>query len=340
MKSKRLNLAILIFLSLIVTLLPERGRAQYDMGDLDKTNSGDISVTLIPEVPGPNENVKITLISYTTDLNQAKITWKTNGKIALTGVGKKTFEVMSGGNGVNTNIEINIVLVDGGELTKTIQISPREMDMLWQALDSYTPPFYKGRALPGGEGIIKIVALPMLGGSSTVIAGSNLVFNWKRNSDSVQNLSGYGKSSFIFKNSYLSDTDTIEAMAYSTSWNAKKSITVGINPPQLVFYQKDPLSGILYNKALGSEFEMKKNEMTLIAEPYFISPNDKRSTDLEYSWQINEQSITSPVNKNELVVRVPEKSPGGIATIKLAIENTKKLLEDVKATLTINLPAN
>ena len=34
------------------------------------------------------------------------------------------------------------------------------MVLLWQANDSYVPPFYKGKALPGADTKIKIVAMP------------------------------------------------------------------------------------------------------------------------------------------------------------------------------------
>src|SRR5258708_975218 len=84
----------------------------------------EIDITMSPENPGPNETVQISIVSYTTDINAASISWQLNGVTKLAGKGKKSFSFSTGSTNTNTSLNIFITTVEGDNITKTVNIRP------------------------------------------------------------------------------------------------------------------------------------------------------------------------------------------------------------------------
>ncbi len=325
-KHKTLFFFTTLWLCLWGVLLPQTTHAE-----LSQT---DVSVESIPDVPGPYESVTLNLISYATDLNRLQITWFENGVSKLSGVGKKQYSFQTKGVGEVTTIEARIT-ADGSILSKRFVIKPAGVDMLWEATDTYIPSFYRGKALPSSEGVIKIVALPHFKNGSGETASDSVVYNWKRNYNSVTDSSGYGKNVFIFKQSYLNPVEQIglTAIDNGTGSSVKKNVFVKTYTPKILFYEKDPLLGIKYEKAFN-EIDVADAEKTIIAEPYFFSPGNIFSSDLDFIWKINGSVIIPPDIRNILTV----KSGGvGESNVTLEIKNQKKIFVDTKNSLKINL---
>ena len=51
----------------------------------------------------------------------------------------------------------------------------------WQAIDSYTPTFYEGKALPGEEAYIKALAIVDANSFVGAINSNSLYYSWKYN---------------------------------------------------------------------------------------------------------------------------------------------------------------
>jgi hypothetical protein len=147
MRFKLLPLFILVLVGLFVA------------GKVFAVSPDSILVNMVPENPAPNEGVAISLNSYASNLDAVMITWRVDGKISLSGIGKKTFLLTAPAAGKTTNVSVLIALPDG-DITKDIAVRPAEMVLLWQADDSYVPPFYKGKAMPSAQSEIKVVAMP------------------------------------------------------------------------------------------------------------------------------------------------------------------------------------
>lgn len=154
-----------------------------------------LGIKITPEIPGPFENVTINLTSYSTDLSRALINWSVDGKTSLSGYGRVDFSINSPAVGSQKTINISIVTQTGVSIERTVVIAPQDVDLLWESLDSYVPPFYKGRSLPSREGLIKITAVPSLRNSiGSKLDESDLVYSWSQNYNPIQKFSGYGKS--------------------------------------------------------------------------------------------------------------------------------------------------
>ena len=118
------------------------------------------------------------------------------------------------------------------------------------------------------------------------------------------------------------------------NYTAKKIINIPMVSPEIVFYEKNPLRGINYEKALTSDFSMQGKESTIVAEPYFFSPANPISEELRYEWSLNNESILPPLIKNNLVVRVAE--AGGQAKLSLSIESLPRLFQSADKSIFIN----
>ncbi len=300
-----------------------------------EVSAGSISLDTSPKNPEPYENVTVNLSSYATDLNKANITWQMDGNIVLSGMGKTSYSFQVGGVGSSNVFNISISPVGSmSTINKKATIYPSEVEIMWESVSGYTPPFYKGKALPISGSLIKAVAIP---NTNTIRSGNGSIsYTWKTSDSVDQDASGYNKNSYIFKNSVLDKSNNVGVLASSVAGNysAEKSIDIPIYNPKLVFYKRDPAEGILYNDALNKETFMTESEMTLIATPYFM-PIKTNVSDLSYSWKINDKSIATPSKKTELTVRPTSRS--GYANIEIAIENINEMFQKLSGKLKITV---
>jgi hypothetical protein len=294
----------------------------------------DISVTTNPENPEPYQDVTIVLTSYSTDLSKAKINWYAGSTLLLSGYGKTSYSFKASGPNTSTVFTVDVSPSDGSsKVTKRIVINPSEIEILWESVDGYTPPFYRGKSFPSSGGVIRAVAFP---NTNKIRQGKGAMsYTWKYGDNTVLFASGYNKDSYIFTNSELNINESISVTASSVDgqYSAIKSIVIPVLSPKIIFYKKSPSEGILYSSALGSETFMAEEEMTVVAEPYFFSLNN--SDNLSYNWKINGKSIETPSRKTELTVH--PSSRGGYATLGLVIENLDTFFQKVSGNLKINL---
>ncbi len=299
------------------------------------TQDEEIMVTVSPRNPEPYQDVTISLSSYATDLNKAIITWNMDSKIILSGTGKINYTFKASGPNSTNNFSIIIKPVGSANtITKKVSISPSEIDLLWESIGGYTPPFYKGKALPTRGGKIKMVAIP---NTETITSGNgNISYSWKNNDNAEVDSSGYNKDYYVFKNDLFDSSNdiTVTASSVEENYSAEKEMVIQTYSPRLIFYKRSPTEGILYNNALETESTLVEDEVTLVAIPYFL-PLLGNENKFSYNWKINGEQIKTPSKKSELTVR-PE-SRGGYANINLIIENAGELFQKVSNQLKLNI---
>lgn len=328
-----------IFLTALLTgallCVPTRTHAQF-VGDTD------VSVSISPEIPGAFENVTITLSSFSANLDLANISWSLDGRTVLSGTGKKAYSTRTGQVGSTITIEVSISASGVPPITKRIVIQPLETDLLWEAVDSHVPPFYKGKALLPSEGLVKVVAIPNIQSAAGIQMKPNeFTYTWNRNYETASDASGYAKNYFVFRNSYLNDGEQVRVTAASAAGNYRvtKGITLSTVAPKILFYENDPALGISYTQAVDEENYLLVGfkGTSLIAEPYYFSPKNALSGELSYRWSVNDRSIEPAGAKNILSIR-PEAN--GIARIGVTLENVTKLFQTASKTVRLNLQTN
>ncbi len=314
-----------------IIIIPIFSHAQSEI----MLQQSDVEVETIPQNPEPYQDVTINLTSYATDLNKAMIKWQSGSKTILSGYGKTSYSFNT--FGPNTTTLFTIIITPANSLiniVKKVLISPSEVDVLWEAVNSYTPPFYKGKSFVSREGTIKVVAIP---NTNDIKQGKGkIAYTWNLDDKAVQSASGYNKNSYTFQNNILNKEENIKVTASSVdgTYNATKRITIPMISPRIIFYKKSPTDGILYNKALTDGYFMTEDEMTIVADPYFLA-FDKDTNDFTYLWKINDKIIDTPFKKTEITIRPT--SRGGYAIISLTMENLKTLFQEVSGQLKLNL---
>jgi hypothetical protein len=298
----------------------------------------EINVETSPSNPEPYTEVTITLSSYATDLTKAIINWNGQKGLLSSGIGKTSYTFTTGGPDTTDYFTVEITPTESmGTITKNISITPSEIEVMWESVDGYVPPFYRGKSLPVSGGLIKAVAIP---NTSTIKSGNgSLTYTWGNDGNAVTEASGYNKNSYTFRNSMFDKVNeiTVAASSVDENYSAEKTIDIPVYEPKIILYKKSPTEGIFYNVALGKEAAMDQtdNEMTIAAEPYFFSISSDKISDLNYSWKINGSTIPTPSKKAELTVR-PE-TRGGYATIGITIENIGEIFQKISKELKLNI---
>lgn len=145
MRFNKIKFLIIGFFLLGMTSVPLLSRAEMQI----EVQEGEIEVKTNPSNPQPYQNVTITLSSYATDLNKAIISWQGESGTLISGIGKTSYSFTAGGPNTTTIFSINIKPTGSmSTITKRVVIAPSEIEIMWEAVDGYTPPFYKGKSLP------------------------------------------------------------------------------------------------------------------------------------------------------------------------------------------------
>lgn len=297
-----------------------------------------ITSTVTPENPGPNENVEITLEVYSFDINSAQISWKRDGILVSKGIGKKKFSFINGNLGVSTKIEAIIDPKDRPIITEIFTLTPGEVDLLWQA-NTYTPPFYKGKSLYTPEASVLLVALPK--SENGLIKPEETIFNWTENYSRQADRSGFGKNTYTYEGPIILrdarikvEARTPKSGSISSKEVSTKEITLRPQSARIFMYEDNPATGILFNTPIINSLELNKPEIKLVAYPYFqTTPN--KNTGLEYTWVIDNNRIDIPKEQNSITLK---KTGGqkGMSNVTVQIKNPFKILQTTTQTLLIN----
>ncbi len=292
-------------------------------------NEEDILVETIPEVPGPNEDVTLRLKSYSFNLNNYYIVWYENGEQKSADYGNREYQFHTGGSGSVTTI--TAVLEIGNQVfRKEFRFSPSQVDLLWEAIDAYVPPFYKGKALPIEQSALKITAIPETL-FLTPADAPKLIYYWDRNYVRDISKSGFGRQSFLLNGDPLIETEKISVMANDRKENsyAKSTVTIPMTAyqPKILFYAEDSDGRTLTQRALNTNGTIKGDAVKLSFHPLNMSTTQENFTDLFVNWNVNneEQAPQNFDSQNELHITTGGQT--GSVPISVTLEGISKLLQ-------------
>lgn len=297
--------------------------------------SNSISADIVPPNPSPHQNITITLKSFIDNLDGTLISWSVDGKVITSGMGKKSFSTTTSDAGVETDVVATIYLPDGA-IEKNIPIIPLVMVLLWQANDSYVPPFYRGKALATPSSEVKVVAMPEIQTSSGLVDSRNLTYAWQQDYTNNVDGSGYGKNSFTYVNDYLEDSNTISVTASTVDqkYSSQASIVMGMVQPEILFYKNDEGMGTIWESTLADEHKIEGSEIVQ-AVPYFISPKQLLNPGLVWDWFINDQRVNLTSFKKNFMPLQTQSGTSGTAKLRLEITNKYKIFQNTSKEINI-----
>lgn len=195
------------------------------------------------------------------------------------------------------------------------------VDLLWQG-ETYTPPFYLGRALWSGQSRLTIVAVPHVDGYNA----SSLIYKWVRDGEVLGSASGAGKRTLAFNDSVLSRPVEIELNAYlpdGTTLGATARLNLAPVQPRLLVVEDSPLYGLILERAVRSTHALRGEEVTFAALPLFAPVSNRTTATQSYNWRTNTGDARTGAT---VTYRIPEGATGS-SEITVRAENKNTLMQ-------------
>ena len=292
-----------------------------------------VSITTNPQTPGPNEDVTVSVQSYVTNLNAAKIIWYVDKEPIKEGIGEKTFQTRTKSIGQSVVIEVVIIGTNGEQYNKKLVLTPIEVDMLWEA-DTYVPPFYKGKALPTYKSIVKVTAIPRF--NSLTSDPANYYYKWTVNrTQGVGEGLGHNSAPIGVGWPNSSIPVTVDVSLAASGGSGSATTFLPITDPTILFYEQAPLLGALFAHALKGSVTAEGNEYKIRAVPYFFSNDDLNGGQIVYSWRKNAQPVASESNPDLFTLGKDSKAAQA-TTISLFAQNRKRVLQQANEHVIVN----
>ncbi len=294
-----------------------------------------IELNFSPIYPSEGDLVSVVLSSFGLDINNSEISWYKDSKFEKKGVGLKnySFPISENGNVIKVSVKRG-----SSTLEQSIKISPSSMDVLWEVIGGYEPPFYKGKVTPIKGSRIKVVALPQIKDSKGMIpAPETFVYSWKKDGSNFAGQSGYGSNSFSYSPQILDRENTINVSASGLSKSLSKNLTVTPASSEIHFYKYDLAYGPLYNRALKDNQNINQRKINILAEPYFIFTDNINDPSLVTEWKINNMVTKSP-SANLVSLDIADRINKIDAEFKT--DNQSQLLQSMTRRIRLNILEN
>jgi hypothetical protein len=290
-----------------------------------------IQIEMSPDFPGPLQSVTFTAQSYLTNVDSDLIVWYVNGIQKLKGIGEKNFTTKTGATGTTLTVTVN-VSTDRGVSTAKKVIKPGEVELFWEA-NSYTPPFYRGKALVPLQGSVRVVAAPRVMVGGKMVAASNMSYKWSVDDKFDKAQSGYGKNIYTFNLpvTAFAPNVQVEAQTLDGSVVIKNDVIIQTVTPQVLFYEVNPLIGVRRERVLSGEEQMSDGEVHLVAFPYFFSATSLADNTLMFKWSQN----NGPIEGSSAQKTFGASGSSGNSSIRVEVSKLGKILQSSSNSLNL-----
>jgi hypothetical protein len=287
------------------------------------------TITLDPKNPEPKSTVKLTLESYSFDVDSAVITWKVNGVVTRKGRGEDSLQIKTGDVGTSNEVTVLAETDNGEELEQKITITPSSIILLYEAPKSYVPLLYEGRSLPSTGASVKVTALPVLSDEGTPVPPSSIAYAWYIDDTILKSSSGSGKQSLTTRLDYLKEVTSIRVVARSPKGNiATKTIEIRPHDIMPLIYTYDPILGPNFTTLLEKRFEAVK-DFTLSLEPFYVSDKETRSP--AFTWYLD-GSPSTPLG-GKILGMSPQPNSYGTKMLSIVVEGFDRRLQKAETKL-------
>lgn len=217
--------------------------------------------------------------------------------------------------------------------SQNLSSSDVSINIEWQSLDSYTPTFYGGRALPGEEAYMKALAIVDANSVAGAINTNSLYYSWKYNDYYVYAYSGTGIKTIYFTLDKLQPNNTLELSVYSdssqTTLLGKKIIEIRPTPVLPILYRKYDNNIITFSNAVNKKYQDLEvnsgDSFNIVAEPYFFSAKNNIDPILSYSW------TADGIFNGNIGSNIYNYFSGSVNNLNLKITNGQKILQNGEA---------
>lgn len=271
-----------------------------------------ISLESSLQYPGPHTTTTVSISDYSINTVGYDFNWFVDGKPLPNQKNKRFIEVVTGALGTQKTVELRAVSESGISILARTSLIPTITDIIIEA-DTYTPIFYRGRALPIAQSPLTATVLFMNGSNKTPQSYS---YRWTLDGDVVSGgaLRGGYRTTIPtrrFQTGYIS----VEVLDGTGLVVGKNSITIKPTAPKTYLYEINPLRGVI-QRALLSDFYLTEGTTDVLAEPYFM--NIKNVSDALFTWRLNKKQISNGnTDANRLTLNADGGSGSGVLELQV-----------------------
>lgn len=309
----------------LFTLFPSFAHAQVGAG-----SAPTAELVVEPDFPEPESSVTVSLSAYSMNTTAANITWTVDGVAVAGSQNARSITLQTGKIGKKTTVTAAVRLPGGTQFTVRKDIVPSSVDIIIES-STYVPSFYRGRALPSSESAVRVIAVPILG---TAVNPSDLTYRWEYGGSVLLDGPVKGKQSVtVLVSSYSGGYIQVTVFDKNGWAVASRAISLEETPPELHFYEENPLRG-LSQLALTDSFSLIGDETVIHGEPYFMNTN-LGSRSVTFNWKIDGSStLTNNADPHTITLR--RTGGSGKAEIGLRALTTTKIPQYVDGGFMIN----
>jgi hypothetical protein len=299
----------------------------------------NLTIQTFPQYPRPGDSVVAKVSGLITDLTNDSITWFLNGNPIATGPGKATASFTVGKFGELSHLTAQATdPKTGATYSANYTVSPSTVDLIWET-DTYTPPFYEGKALQTAGSKVRLTAFPKITDTyGNLISPNDLIFTWKQGTTVIPDLTGRGRQSVEISNQNVIGPLNVSVTVASVndpSLGGSASLNLTVSNPKILFYQDHPLMGILYNAALPQSANLGGAEMQIIAEPYYFSAVDRTAPNLDYTWLVNGAKNSDLANTGSAIVLKGSAGSKASASLDVRVKNADVYMQSARGTMSV-----
>lgn len=320
---KLISIFILIFFIFLNTNKVYAATGPDEIKELEEK----IYYNITPEKPNVGDSVQIEAEMYGTKVSDTSFIWKINNKIIKEGLGvnKINFVLES-----KSKVDLTITTNYGSKIGKIFEFDPKKIILIWES-KTYTPPFYKGKSLYTPESNLVLNAINL--DQENPLTNTYNNYKWSLEGTVQGDVSGFGYSSYsyqgeILKREPLFGVSVSGVNSYKDKQNNKNNVynneavlRVQTLNTEIISYEKHPLLGVLFNKTIKYQYDMDKNETTIVSYPMYYGLSSVLSA--VYNWYINDVKINN--TSNELSFK--KKTEGEQSRLSLKIKNLESILQ-------------
>ena len=297
---------------------------------------GQVQLILSPEFPEPNQVVTVTAQSFSFDPDATFLSWTYNGKNVASGKGLTSYSFNTGPAGSLHRLSVTANAKDT-TFSDTLVFRVSDMFLAWEA-QTYTPPGYRGRALPTSGALVRVYAFPEIFVSAAQTANpDNLIYQWTLDDTDARDQSGRGRKSFSFQvanGKGVTHRVSVIVTNEDKSTSAFAKVDVRVEDPQILFYEDKTLEGPRYERA-STQFSVAGGEEVRVrVEPYFFLAGF--IDELSYQWRINGQSLQDASQPRQFLFRTEQESRG-THHATLTIEHPSQLFQRGSGSVSIEV---
>ena len=320
-------LGAVFFVLLCVYLAPLATNAQSFVTGI---SGGETMLTLSPQSPRAGQEFTARVEAYSYDITRSRVSWSVDGAAQTQYDDARSITLRAPALGVSLAVTATVTEQSGAMHAVSTVVTPGALDLIIESA-TRVPRFYHGRALPSAGSAVRLIALPSLYTAQGALASpDSILYTWNVGGRMVNAGPGQNTVETVMP---LGGPLTVEVTAEAQDGSARHTILQEIAPvePLALFYEDNPLHGLAQN-ALPAQFTLLEDEISIRAEPYFVSRTIFNNA--RYEWSINNAPVQNP-NADPQTLTLRKTGGSGSARVGFSIRNLSSLLQAATGAFTV-----